>query len=550
MAETRSGNNMRKNLERLSQEIIESLKELSNNREAISVSSLSQALAGRKSITDIISSWNPASAPSAEVTGQDEEATRELKTRVREMRRQKENLLRQVDDLSAQNSTMEAFCKRSLLALISQTSSSENTPVFEHLARLKHQLLDDAPLTEVETALSELKEAFFREDIRKQSDARPEQGEKGLFSRLFGGKEASGKPDLSAGVHLKQMQEAYLNILREFNLDLSREFLDRVQGVQQRIKGSETIDQLFSYNGDILALIQTFVRLVNDERSQIAGFVADMGSGLLEVENHFLSSLTRTSQAQESNTSFNALLEGRMEDIKTSVQLTKTLTELRSHMNSQLAAIREALEDKHRKDLEQQELARQELANLQQTLTGLKTEIAEAKEKSKALERENLMDTLTDIPNRRAYDLRFKEEFQRFRRYDQLFSLLVFDVDHFKNVNDTYGHRAGDKCLREIIKRIKPILRESDFLARYGGEEFVILLPGIDEENAQNVAERLCRIIERTRFLYQTQEIPLTISIGVSQTKSSDQHQDTLFNRADKAMYAAKAGGRNRVAVL
>ena len=219
-------------------------------------------------------------------------------------------------------------------------------------------------------------------------------------------------------------------------------------------------------------------------------------------------------------------------------------------MNSQLTAIREALDEKHRKDVEQQELAKKELNTLQQTLNSLKTEIAEAKERSKTLERENLQDTLTDIPNRRAYDLRFKEEFHRFRRYQQEFSLLIFDVDHFKRVNDTYGHRAGDKCLREIIKRIKPVLRESDFLARYGGEEFAILLPGIAEEKARAVAERLCRIIERTRFLYQTQEIPLTISIGVSQARESDEHQDVLFNRADKALYEAKSAGRNRVAVL
>ena len=108
----------------------------------------------------------------------------------------------------------------------------------------------------------------------------------------------------------------------------------------------------------------------------------------------------------------------------------------------------------------------------------------------------------------------------------------------------------GTSCLREIIKRIKPILRESDFLARYGGEEFALILPAIEEEKARAVAERLCRIIERTRFLYQTQDIPLTISIGVSQTKVSDEYQDDLFNRADKALYEAKSGGRNRVAVL
>lgn len=552
MAETRSGNTIRKNLERLSQEIIESLKELSNNREAISVSSLSQALAGRQSMMDIMKSWDFSPSSPAEVPPQNDETARDLRVRLQELKRQKEKLLRQVDDLSAQNSKAEAFCKRSLLTLITQTCNPENTPFPEQLDKLRQNLLDDAPLSVLETILGELKEAFFRSDMAKQGEVKPGQVEPGFLGRLFGRKEkeTDQKPDLAAGVHLKQMQEAYLNMLREFNLDLSAEFLDRVQAVQKSVKETETIDQLVSINGDMLALIQNFVRLVNDERGQITGFIADMGSGLLEVENQFLSSLTRTSQAQESNTSFNALMEGRMEEMRTSVQVTRTLAEFRTIMTSQLTAIREALEEKNRKDQEQQELAKKELSILQQTLSGLKAEIAEAKEKSKALERENLMDTLTEIPNRRAYDRRFKEEFQRFHRYQQPFCLLVFDVDHFKRVNDTYGHRAGDKCLKEIIKRIKPVLRESDFLARYGGEEFTIILPGIDEENARSVAERLCRIIERTRFLYQTQEIPLTISIGVSQAKPADEHQDALFNRADKAVYDAKAAGRNRVAVL
>ncbi|NTW36784.1 MAG: GGDEF domain-containing protein, partial [Syntrophobacteraceae bacterium] len=122
-----------------------------------------------------------------------------------------------------------------------------------------------------------------------------------------------------------------------------------------------------------------------------------------------------------------------------------------------------------------------------------------------------------------------------------------FDVDHFKRVNDTHGHWAGDKCLREIIKRIKPVMRESDFLARYGGEEFIILLPGTDRESAHAVAERLRRLIEKTHFLFQGQKIPLTISVGVTQIDHSDQNQKTLFNRVDAAMYQAKGSGRNQV---
>jgi len=114
-------------------------------------------------------------------------------------------------------------------------------------------------------------------------------------------------------------------------------------------------------------------------------------------------------------------------------------------------------------------------------------------------------------------------------------------------VNDRFGHWAGDKCLKELIKRIRPMLRETDFLARWGGEEFVILFPGIDLDNASGVAERLRRAIENTRFLYHKQEIGVTVSVGVTEVRPEDQNLEMIFNRTDKAMYDAKKKGRNTV---
>jgi diguanylate cyclase (GGDEF)-like protein len=162
-------------------------------------------------------------------------------------------------------------------------------------------------------------------------------------------------------------------------------------------------------------------------------------------------------------------------------------------------------------------------------------------------EKEILIDQLTGIANRRALKQRLKEELQRYHRYRQNFSVLLFDIDHFKSINDRFGHWAGDKCLKELIKRIRPMLRETDFLARWGGEEFVILFPGTDIESAMGVAERLRKAIENTRFLYQRQEMGVTISIGVTEVTPEDQNLETIFNRTDKAMYVAKKKERNLV---
>ena len=98
------------------------------------------------------------------------------------------------------------------------------------------------------------------------------------------------------------------------------------------------------------------------------------------------------------------------------------------------------------------------------------------------------MDPLTEVYNRRAYEKRLNEELQRYLRHQRPFSMLLLDVDHFKSINDQFGHAVGDLCLKEIIKRVRPLLRESDFLARFGGEEFVVLLPETERKAAMAVA--------------------------------------------------------------
>ena len=126
----------------------------------------------------------------------------------------------------------------------------------------------------------------------------------------------------------------------------------------------------------------------------------------------------------------------------------------------------------------------------------------------------------------------------------------MIDIDQFKSINDCYGHWAGDRCLEELTKLINKILRGTDFLARYGGEEFITILSGTDQRGVRIVAERLRKLIERARFIYQNEEIPLTVSIGGTTIDASDQDIETIFKRVDTAMYEAKKKGRNRSVVL
>jgi diguanylate cyclase (GGDEF)-like protein len=157
-------------------------------------------------------------------------------------------------------------------------------------------------------------------------------------------------------------------------------------------------------------------------------------------------------------------------------------------------------------------------------------------------------DCLTRLPNRQAFDEHLAQEVARQGRYGGQLSFLLLDIDHFKQINDTYGHQAGDETLRELGAIILQTIRGSDFAARYGGEEFTVILPGTDAGQAWLLAERLRSRTAKHHFEHENRPIKVTLSIGVA---SSDQSQplaaEELVRRADTAMYAAKSNGRNAV---
>jgi diguanylate cyclase (GGDEF)-like protein len=157
-------------------------------------------------------------------------------------------------------------------------------------------------------------------------------------------------------------------------------------------------------------------------------------------------------------------------------------------------------------------------------------------------------DGLTRIHNRRAFDERLVDEMRRHQRYRQPMCLLMLDLDHFKTVNDTYGHLAGDQVLREVGRLLSETLRSTDFTARYGGEEFVVILPQTSEEQARMLAERLRGLIAATPFRHNGQPFSITVSIGVAfLMPGALARRKTLLEKADQALYQAKHLGRNQV---
>jgi diguanylate cyclase (GGDEF)-like protein len=156
-------------------------------------------------------------------------------------------------------------------------------------------------------------------------------------------------------------------------------------------------------------------------------------------------------------------------------------------------------------------------------------------------------DPLTGVLNRRAILARLRAEFAKARQSGDSLSLLFLDLDHFKHVNDSYGHRAGDQCLRGVIGPIVGELRQGDALGRYGGEEFLILLPGAGAVDAEIVAERIRKRVQEMSMIISGMRIGLTVSLGVAAVDTEIAIPDDLIERADAALYRSKEGGRNLV---
>lgn len=165
------------------------------------------------------------------------------------------------------------------------------------------------------------------------------------------------------------------------------------------------------------------------------------------------------------------------------------------------------------------------------------------------LQKQATTDSLTGLANHGYFHRRLREEVHRAKRYQSPLSLMLIDVDHFKLVNDRYGHRTGDTVLQWLANLLRAQLRDSDVIARYGGEEFGVLLPHTDVEPARAAAERVCETMRQSAIPRRRGCLRVSVSIGVASLPSHAQSADALVQKADHALYQAKSAGKDRVCV-
>lgn len=295
----------------------------------------------------------------------------------------------------------------------------------------------------------------------------------------------------------------------------------------------------------IAELIGEMRHQVQDEKSEIEAFLKQMGEQLQEIDSTFQQNVSTQRESFAEGRELDSVVKEQVQGIEESVSLAQDLPSLKDALHKRVEAIRSHMQEFRSAEERRIVDAEKQVEHLTGRLRSAQKESEKLRERVKRERDLAMIDPLTGIPNRFAYNERLGQEVARWKRYQNPLVLSVWDVDHFKRINDNYGHQAGDKVLTVIARLLQEQVRETDFAARFGGEEFVLLLPETNLEKASVVAEHIRERVEACEFHYRGSRVPITISCGLSQFRKDDTPEQ-VFARADAALYKAKESGRNQ----
>jgi diguanylate cyclase len=271
----------------------------------------------------------------------------------------------------------------------------------------------------------------------------------------------------------------------------------------------------------------------------------DLSQRLEEITRYLRGEESERAEAAADGRAFNQTLLTQTQELYANVHQASDLAGLQQQVRQRLSTI-----DEHVRAYRSREDAR--LGAYQQRTEQLRSRVEELENKTQALthslqktERRAFTDALTGVANRQAYNDRIAAELKQWKRDRRARSIAAIDIDHFKLINDQYGHLAGDKVLQVMAQHLSRRLRESDFFARYGGEEFVLLMDDLTVSQALAITDRLRQSVEKLGFHFRRMPVAVTVSCGVAGLREGDT-AESLFERADQALYLAKKNGRNQ----
>ncbi|MDA7086694.1 diguanylate cyclase [Pseudomonas sp. SA3-5] len=337
------------------------------------------------------------------------------------------------------------------------------------------------------------------------------------------------------------VEKTLIGLLDE--LVLPEHHQDQADLLRERILAGLNLYELVPVLDDLavlmLAIADVGQREFEGYLKQLNERLATFQGGLQDAHDGYTDSV---SAARELDSELRQQVDG----LHSSVQQATDLPSLKQLVENRLGGLLGTMEQYQRQRDEREQLVAgrlqtlvERVANMEQEAKGFRQHLEEQRQKA-------LLDPLTGLPNRAAWNERLDLEVARWQRYGGELLMAVVDIDHFKRINDEYGHLAGDKVLKIIAGELHKRLRKTDFIARFGGEEFALLIPATPLTGGLQLLETLRAGIEACPFHFRGERVTITLSAGISAFASAER-SDQVFERADQALYQAKRGGRNCV---
>lgn len=389
----------------------------------------------------------------------------------------------------------------------------------EALEKLAQALKAESPTTAMEKALQRLSTAVARLD---DTEPRPRHG---------------------ADDHSQAVRELLGELLGQ--LQVAPDSRSELRELQLQVENAQGLEQHAVLVSRVVSLVNAQQVGLLREKEDLRGIVEQVTAQLDEVAAWLVGHADQESAAQASSEELTGQLHREVSALNSTVGSARSLDEIRRRVREQLAKVGHHLDDFRQREESRMSQFRERTEAMNARIQELEREAEQLQASIRREQHRALTDVLSGLPNRLAYRQRLEQDLERWRGERGVGCLAVWDIDHFKAINDTVGHKAGDKAIRCLAQQLSKTCRKSDFVARYGGEEFVMILDGLSAESALQVAEKIRASIEDVDFRHAGKPVRITASCGISEVRMQDD-PDSLFERADRALYRAKADGRNR----
>lgn len=340
-----------------------------------------------------------------------------------------------------------------------------------------------------------------------------------------------------------ELAQELQNLLSE--LAFEGESGKRIDVIKRRINKDFNLAVLLESCVEIIRII---VETISQERASAQKFLFAINETLSLLQDNLMQSVKRSSKINSQMEKLNNQIQQKMSLISQEVDEASNITILKQLIAEKMESLTLDLAQKEKLEQQEREELVKTLKEMGDRVNTLEKETEHYQERLAEQRFKSLQDSLTQLPNRAAFDERFALEYNTFQRDNHDLCIVVADIDHFKKINDNYGHSAGDKTLQVVAKALKKTIRVTDFIARFGGEEFVLIMPHSKLEQITVPLEKLRKTIKSIPFKFKQKSVSITISFGATQLKPGDSMQE-VFDRADAALYEAKNTGRDRLVI-